>query len=170
MMSQASGYAATALGYVAAAGGKAVLVKEMAESSDIPPSYLAKIVNSLARKGLVVTQRGIGGGVVLARKATEITLHDICVALDDPSVQAKCILGTAECSDERACPAHRFWVAHREQYTAYLRQMTLADVASFELRRRSRKPGEGRDLGLPISGPQVGAKDAFVDFKVTNTG
>jgi len=170
MMSQASGYAATALGYVAAAGGKAVLVKEMAQSSDIPPSYLAKIINSLARKGLIVTQRGIGGGVVLARKATEITLHDICVALDDPSVQTRCMLGTAECSDERACPAHKFWVGQRNNYMAYLRQMTLADVAAFELRRRSRKAGEGRDLGLMLMGLQGGSKDAFGDLKNANAG
>lgn len=151
MMSQASGYAATALGYVAAAGGKPVLVKDIAESSDLPASYLAKIINALARKGLVITQRGIGGGVVLASPATAISLYDICVALDDPCVQAKCMLGTAQCSDDRACPAHRFWQPHREQYIHYLQTMTLADVASFELRRRSKasKERERTDAARP---------------------
>lgn len=163
MMSQASGYAATALGYVAAAGGKPVLVKEMAESSDLPPSYLAKIINSLARKGLVITQRGIGGGVVLARRATDITLFDICVALDDPSVQSKCMLGTAECSDERACPAHRFWTAQRTQYTSYLRQMTLADVAAFELRRRTRRPTDARENPFHSLLPTSGDTRAIAD-------
>jgi Rrf2 family protein len=148
MMSQASGYAATALGFVAAAGGKPVLVKEVAEASDIPSPYLAKIVNTLARKGLLITQRGIGGGVLLARAATDITLHDICVALDDPSVLPRCMLGTAVCSDERACPAHQFWSNVRNQYVTYLRQRTVADIAAFELRRRTLKgkamaPGEG---------------------------
>ena len=82
MLSQAVGYAAIALGYVAAGGGKSILVKQIAEDSDIPASYLAKIVNSLARKGIVATQRGIGGGVSLAKPATEVTLFDLCVALD----------------------------------------------------------------------------------------
>ncbi|MBY0307253.1 MAG: Rrf2 family transcriptional regulator, partial [Phycisphaerales bacterium] len=58
MMNQATGYAATALGFVAAAGGKPVLVKEIAEGTEIPNAYLAKIVNSLARKGILATQRG----------------------------------------------------------------------------------------------------------------
>ncbi|QYU69892.1 Rrf2 family transcriptional regulator [Leptolyngbya sp. 15MV] len=136
MLSQAVGYAATALGYVAAAGGSPILVKEIAEASGIPGSYLAKIINVLARKSLVVTQRGIGGGVVLARPAKEITLFDICVALDDSSVQPRCMLGTAECSDERACPAHEFWCGQRDQYLAFLKGTSIADIAAFETRRR----------------------------------
>jgi Rrf2 family iron-sulfur cluster assembly transcriptional regulator len=136
MMSQAAGYAATALGFVAAAGGKPVLVKEVAEAADIPSPYLAKIVNMLARKGLLITQRGIGGGVLLARPATEITLFDICAALDDPSTLPRCMLGTAVCSDERSCPAHQFWSSVRNQYVSYLQTRTVADIAAFELRRR----------------------------------
>jgi Rrf2 family transcriptional regulator, iron-sulfur cluster assembly transcription factor len=137
MLSQSVGYAAIALGYVAAAGGKPILVKEIAAASGMPASYLAKIINGLARKGLVLTQRGIGGGVVLARQATEITLYDLCVSLDDPCVLPRCMLGTAECSDERACPAHQFWTQYRNRYIDYLRRMTVADVAAFELRRRA---------------------------------
>lgn len=136
MLSQASGYAATALGYVAAAGGKPMLVKEIAEAAGVPPSYLAKIVQNLAKREIVTTQRGIGGGVTLARAADQITLYDICVALDDPAVEERCMLGTATCSDERACPAHRFWSASRGKCIDFLRQTTLSDIAAFELRRR----------------------------------
>lgn len=138
MLSQAAGYAATALGCLAAASGKPLLVKEIAEACEIPAAYLAKIVNQLARKGVVLTQRGIGGGVTLAREADAISLHDICVALDDPSVQPRCMLGTAMCSDERACRAHRFWTRHREQQSTFLRETTVADVAAFETKRRWR--------------------------------
>lgn len=136
MLSQAVGYSATALGYVAAASGKSVLVKDIAEASEIPAPYLAKIVQSLARKGIVNTQRGIGGGVTLARPAEQITLYELCVALDDPAVQLRCMLGTAACSDERACPAHRFWTAQRSKHMEFLKTMTVADVAAFETKRR----------------------------------
>jgi Rrf2 family protein len=136
MLSQAVGYAATALGYVAAAGGKPVLVKEIAEACDIPAPYLAKIIHSLSRLGLVLTQRGIGGGVTLARSAQEITLYDLCQALGDPIVHKRCMLGTAECSDDRACPAHKFWAANRGKQVEFLKQTNLADVAAFETRRR----------------------------------
>jgi Rrf2 family protein len=144
MMNQATGYAATALGFVAAAGGKPVLVKEISEGTEIPNAYLAKIVNSLARKGILATQRGIGGGVTLNRLATDITLFDLASALDDPSIKTTCMLGTAECSDERSCPAHRFWSDCRSKYIDYLKKMTVADIAAFDLRRRS-KPAKGLD-------------------------
>ncbi|QOJ01318.1 MAG: Rrf2 family transcriptional regulator [Phycisphaeraceae bacterium] len=136
MLSQSAGYAATALGQVAAAGGRPILVKEIAEACDIPGSYLAKVIQVLARKGIVTTQRGIGGGVTLSRSPTEITLYDLCVALDDPCVANRCMLGVAPCSDERACPAHKFWSGHRERWNTYLKATTLADIAAFELRRR----------------------------------
>lgn len=136
MLSQSVGYAATALGYVAAAGGKPLLVKEMATACSIPPAYLAKIINTLARKNLVSTQRGVGGGVTLARPPDTLTLYDLCESLDDPIVRKRCMLGTAECSDERACPAHLFWSDHRDKQIVFLRQTTVADIAAFETRRR----------------------------------
>jgi Rrf2 family protein len=168
MLSQAVGYAAIALGYVAAGGGKSILVKQIAEDSDIPASYLAKIVNSLARKGIVATQRGIGGGVSLAKPATEVTLFDLCVALDDPSIQTRCMLGTAECSDARACPAHQFWASIRLRYVDYLQRMTVADVAAFELKRRSKAGNAAASLvaslGLPGIGAGVGGNAAGPDM------
>lgn len=154
MLHQATGYAATALGYVAGAAGKSVLVKEIAEASEIPSPYLSKIVNALARKGILMTQRGIGGGVSLGKAATEITLYDLAVALDDTSILPRCMLGTAKCSDDRACPAHTFWKGVREQYIDFLKSMTVADVAAFEQRRRGgvKTPTDdrlGEILGTP---------------------
>jgi Rrf2 family protein len=143
MLSQSVGYAATALGFVAAAGGKPVLIKDIADTTSIPAPYLAKIINLLARKGLVNTQRGVGGGVTLARAAIQISLLDLCNALDDSSSHPRCMLGTAECSEERACPAHQFWVAQRTHIQDFLARMTIADVAAFETRRRWRVDPRG---------------------------
>ena len=140
MLSQAVGYAATALGYVAAASGKPVLVKEIADACHIPGPYLAKIVHALSKAGFVSTQRGIGGGVVLARAAAEISLYHLCAALGDPAVDERCMLGVAPCSEERACPCHRFWSPQRLRQMEFLRGMTVADIAAFETRRRWARP------------------------------
>ena len=112
------------------------MVKEIAQAADLPAPYLAKIIQTLARKGIVVTQRGIGGGVTLARPANEISLFDLGISLDDPAVQAQCMLGTAQCSDERCCPAHKYWSAERAKIHEQLKTMTIADIAAFETRRR----------------------------------
>lgn len=149
MLSQAVGYAASALGFVAAAGGRPVLVKDIAEAAGIPAPYLAKIVQTLARRGVVITQRGIGGGVTLAQQASSTTLYDLCVALDDPCIHQRCMLGTDTCSDERACPAHQFWTAQRAKTLDYLRKMTVADIAAFESRRRWKQSATSITPPLP---------------------
>lgn len=134
MLSQTVGYAVTAMGWVAGNGGKPILVRDIAQATGIPSAYLAKIVNALARKGFVTTQRGTKGGVVLARRAETVTLYDLCAALDDPLVKERCMLGSAICSEERRCPAHEFWQAQRDKELDFLRGTTLADIAAFEKR------------------------------------
>ncbi|MBY0312116.1 MAG: Rrf2 family transcriptional regulator [Phycisphaerales bacterium] len=158
MLSQATGYAATALGYLATAGGVPMLVKEIAEACAIPGPYLAKIVNSLRRVGLVQTQRGVGGGVTLAKRPQDISLFDIAELLGDPICQRRCMLGVSECSDERACPAHRFWSQHRDETLLFLQRTTIADIAAFETRRRTKalKSDGGRLIDLRVLGmPQA---------------
>lgn len=153
MLGQATGYAATALGYLATAGGSAMLVKEIADACAIPGPYLAKIVNTLRRVGLVQTQRGVGGGVTLARRPQEISLYEIAELLGDPICERRCLLGTASCSDDRACPAHKFWSMHRDETIAFLKRTSVADIAAFETRRRTRAlRGESRPIELRIHG------------------
>jgi Rrf2 family transcriptional regulator, iron-sulfur cluster assembly transcription factor len=137
-MTQSTGYAITALGHVAAVGTRPLLIKEIADATGLPQPYLAKIIHTLARRGLVVTRRGVGGGVALAREAAAITLYDVAEAMDDPLLDERCMLGNAVCSDERACPTHAFWRAHRQHQVDFLRERNLADVAAFELRQVER--------------------------------
>ncbi|MFV1958186.1 MAG: Rrf2 family transcriptional regulator [Planctomycetota bacterium] len=132
MLGGAVCYAAKALTHLASCPEGSALVREIAEAAGVPGPYLAKIVNILSRKGFVSTQRGVGGGVSLARAPGVVTLYDLCVALDDPIVETRCMLAREECSDLRACPAHEFWGAHREQEIAFLRCTTIADMAAFE--------------------------------------
>ena len=115
MLSQSTGYATSALGCVAAMGGKPALVKDLATACDIPRAYLAKLVNLLSKRKLVLTQRGVGGGVSLAKPPQQISIFEVCQALDDPVLQPRCMLGNAECTEDRACPAHEFCQVHREE-------------------------------------------------------
>jgi Rrf2 family iron-sulfur cluster assembly transcriptional regulator len=142
MLSASACYAVKALAYLASGRPASISVRDVAEATGIPSAYLAKIVNQLARKGLVVTQRGVGGGVAAApgRPLAALTLHDLCVALDDPIVEQRCLIGQVECSDERACPAHAFWSPQRERLLHFLRRTTVRDVARFE----TGKPAKGR--------------------------
>ncbi|RMH26881.1 MAG: Rrf2 family transcriptional regulator [Planctomycetota bacterium] len=132
MLSQAVGYAAAALGFMAVSPDRGALVREIAQACDIPPAYLSKIINQLARAGLVKTQRGVGGGAKLSREGADITLFDLCVALNDPAIQQRCMLGIADCTDERGCPAHEFNTERRSCLIRFLKETTVQDIGIYE--------------------------------------
>lgn len=137
MVSSAVGYAAAALGHLAVRGDGPVRVLELAEATGAPAAYLSKIIHLLARKGLLETTKGKGGGVVLRIDPRTTTLYDLCVALDDEILHPKCALGTADCSDDRACPAHDLQKEIRERQFAFLKSTTIQDVGEFAAGRKA---------------------------------
>ena len=131
-----TGYAATALGYLALRDGGPTQVREMARRIEIPAPYLSKIVHQLGRKGLVETRRGTGGGVRLAVDPAQTTLYQLCEVLGDPVLEPHCLLGLGLCNDDVACPAHSFNRALRARQLKFLHETTLLAVGRFDRRRR----------------------------------
>jgi Rrf2 family protein len=132
MLSHSAMYAIRALSCVVRAKGAPLLVREIATTTGISASYLAKLVNTLARKGFVHTQRGVRGGVSLAKVPESVTLYDVSVALDEPVTQDQCYLGIPTCSAEAPCAAHAFWKVQRRREIRFLRKTTLAEVALYD--------------------------------------
>ncbi|HRQ72007.1 MAG TPA: Rrf2 family transcriptional regulator [Phycisphaerales bacterium] len=135
MVSPSVGYAASAMGHLAVHGDGPIRVDALARAVGAPPAYLAKLVHILSRKGLLDTAKGKGGGVRLSADARTVTLFDLCVALDDDILHPTCALGIAECSDERACPAHALQVAIRDEQLAFLKRTTILSVGEFNAKR-----------------------------------
>ena len=65
--------------------------KDIAEAYHIPPQLLAKILQTLAKAGLLVSHAGTNGGYALARPATEITAFEVIRAIDGPLFITSCI-------------------------------------------------------------------------------
>ena len=130
-LSQSVSYAVSALACLGQEGGNRTFVRNIANCAEVPPAYLAKLFTKLAAAGLIDSKRGWRGGNQLARPAEEISLFDIAEAIEDLPWLNKCLLGGAECSDERACPTHGFWSGTRKNIERELRSRTLADVIAF---------------------------------------
>jgi Rrf2 family protein len=130
-LSQTTGYAIKALSCLSEPGCWKRATPEIARCARVPLPYLTKILNSLARRGLVRTRRGIGGGITLARSPDKITLLEIVEAVEGPSWLGDCLLGLDECSDQATCPTHDFWMRIRREITDELRKTNLAMVISF---------------------------------------
>ncbi|MBI5707898.1 MAG: Rrf2 family transcriptional regulator [Armatimonadetes bacterium] len=144
-MSQTTGYAISALGCLAGIEGRTRLVRDVADCAGLALPYLSKIILTLSRKGVVATRKGIGGGVRLACDPHSVSLYEVCVLMDDPVIQMRCLMGTAPCSAQRNCPCHEFWAKHRERLFEFLMRTTLADIARFEAKRCSTARLQAKD-------------------------
>lgn len=110
--------------------GKCCCVRELATQLGAQATYLAKIVRDLTRLGFVRGVRGPGGGVRLARPATEINLWEVVNAIEPMGKFERCVLRPDPCSDLHPCPLHDGWSPIREQITELLKSRTLSELAS----------------------------------------
>lgn len=127
-LSRTTGYAILTLRCLADDRCPTRSLKDIASCTEVPPSYLAKIVNTLARAGIVRTKRGVGGGITLARAARNIDLLEIVEAVEGPEWIADCLFSvdTGECRE--TCPTREFWISTRESIETYLHATTLNEV------------------------------------------
>jgi Rrf2 family protein len=107
----------------------------IAQEIGAPQNYLGKLLQTLAGEGLVVSQKGLGGGFRLARNPKDISLLDIAEPIEHISRWSGCILGWPECSEIDPCAIHTRWKTVRNSYLQMLKRTTIAElVAKGELR------------------------------------
>ena len=128
--SRSSEYAIRAFVHLAQVpDGQYAMVKNIAEQEDIPSHFLAKILQQLARKGLLRSSKGPTGGFALRMDPGDIRLLDIVEALDGLASYQQCASGLSECSDEMQCSMHDNWKALRSRILEYLERNTIDDLA-----------------------------------------
>lgn len=124
-------YALRALTYLSSQNqGELSRVHEIAESEDLPAPFLAKLLQQLARAGILTSVKGPKGGFGLARQPENITMMEVIEAVDGEEGFTRCAVGLAECSDTSPCPLHETWEPLKRRITDYLSERTLADLAA----------------------------------------
>jgi len=108
----------------------AVKIRQISEAEAIPGPFLSVVLPRLVAVGILSATRGPTGGYSLARPATEISLHDIVVAVDGVEALDRCAVGLGRCSDRVPCPLHDSWKPVRERVRSYLKQTTVAAMAA----------------------------------------
>jgi Rrf2 family protein len=128
--SRSAEYAIRAFVYLAQVPeGKYAMVKNIAEESEIPTHFLAKILQQLARKGFLRSSKGPTGGFALRKSPDDITLLEIVDAIDGLAEYERCPSGITECNDEAPCGMHESWKELRSRIIGYLEGTTISDVA-----------------------------------------
>ena len=85
MLNQTTRYVLSVLCYLATRRQELVPAHQIAAATGTPSNYVAKILGTLSKRGVVVAEKGWGGGYALAPSATEVPLGDLLVLFDaDP--------------------------------------------------------------------------------------
>jgi Rrf2 family protein len=108
--------------------GQSMGAAQIAEQIDAPPNYLSKLLRILARRGVLESHKGPGGGFRLARAAAEIRLLDVVEPIEPVTRWNGCILRQKGCSEEDPCAIHDRWKQLRDGYLAMLSETTIADL------------------------------------------
>lgn len=131
MLSLSGKYAIRAMVILASRGSTAPLdAAQIASLLSLPANYLAKILQMLARAGLLQSTRGIHGGYSLAQPPHQITLLSIVEPFENVLKQQACLMGRTECGKDGSCPVHSRWRPVVEAYQEFLKGSTLADLVA----------------------------------------
>jgi FeS assembly SUF system regulator len=119
--------------------------QRIATQTGIPLPTVAKLMKSLNRAGLVASTRGSGGGYVLGRPASEITVADVIQAVEGPIALTACAdTSDEQCGIEPLCPVSGKWNRVNTAVRSALSEVTLADmvadVAAFGLPKLNTAP------------------------------
>jgi Rrf2 family protein len=106
MFSQTVEYALRAVTYLAQNCESACTTEQIAKATSVPQAYLAKVLQSLLRSGITQSQRGIKGGIRLARSSHELSMLDVVQAVDPIKRIESCPLPIDTEAQEQLVPNH----------------------------------------------------------------
>ncbi len=106
-----------------------VPLAEIAKDRALPPTFLAKIFQKLARHGLLSARRGRRRGYALARPASSITIREILESVEGPELFEHCILWSGH-GEDNPCPLHEHGKMIVSELARRLESVTLAQYAA----------------------------------------
>ncbi|RMG77537.1 MAG: Rrf2 family transcriptional regulator [Bacteroidetes bacterium] len=110
--------------------GRRASIQEVAAAIDSPVAFTAKILQSLAKSGIVISAKGPGGGYEIGEKQLDkIALADLVKAIDGDAIFKGCALGLSQCDGDRPCPVHHEFKDIRERLRVMLETTTLGGLA-----------------------------------------
>ncbi len=129
-------YALAACVCLARHEGTRMTSRAIAESTGIPPAFLAKVLRQLGKADLIEGERGHHGGYRLVRPPEEVVLADVVDAVDGgPAGSSVCAMGDRECNEKKPCAMHELWAVATAPVTQLASSVTLERLARISQTR-----------------------------------
>jgi len=143
-LTQGADYAIRAMIHIASLpDGKPAMRRDIARVQRIPGDFVAKILQSLVRAGLLRSSRGTGGGFSLARPREEINLMDVVEAIEGPLAMVACAGGN--CDHQSFCPADAVWQEVQSNIRRVLQRASLESLVSSRMGQAEELPTSAQE-------------------------
>jgi len=130
LLTRASEYALLSLDNIRKSD-KPVGAEQLSNELCIPKSFLAKILQSLAKRGILESRKGAHGGFVLTKEINEITINDIIFAAEGKTPAVfDCTSYSATCPNGAigTCAISPFLINFQSKIDDFLNGLTLGDI------------------------------------------
>lgn len=128
-LSKKADYGLIAMKHLAMHSAESVSAREIAIQYHIPTELLAKVLQRLARKGLLVSHPGMNGGYLLARDPARISIVDVVEALEGPISMTPCDRGS-DCQQLQLCSVRDPLLKLRAKVVRVLGDTSIYELAT----------------------------------------
>lgn len=135
-LSKGFDYAVRCMVHLALVQGDGADLKAIHRGQEIPQAYLAKIMRTLVKGGLVTSTLGRGGGYVLRRPPKEITLLQIYELMEGEINFLNCMGDAGSCSLSGMCTQRPVWGRLQQAVEGVFQETTLQDLIPAPFRER----------------------------------
>jgi Rrf2 family protein len=130
-LSKKADYALMAMKHLAVRGDRgSSSAREIAEHYDIPIELMAKVLQRLVRRKLLVSHQGTRGGYQLARVPSQISVADVIQAIEGPVTVTACSTEEGQCDQFSKCNVRDPLYKVRDRILAALGECTIAELAA----------------------------------------
>lgn len=111
-----------------AAENKQMDAKSITEKNDIPYRFALKILHKLVQNGILKSFRGVNGGYVLNRSASEISMRDVIETIDGKIAINKCLEDREACKNSGTCKVQKKLYGVQVMIEHELASISLSDI------------------------------------------
>lgn len=122
-------YSLRILMYVSLKNNEKATIKDICDCYNISKNHVMKIVYELAREGLLITSRGVNGGILLAKKPEEITLREVMLITESDFKIVECFNdGESKCPLVGNCKLNKTLNEGLKAFLDTMEKVTIADL------------------------------------------
>ena len=105
-----------------------VLLKDIAQTQEVPLPYLQQLIRPLVKTGIIKTTRGIRGGISLLKPPNEVRLSEVVQLLEGSIAPVACVNNPKLYPRSDLCVTHDIWVEVKKAMDGVLKSTTFEDL------------------------------------------